>query len=283
MTAAAFRITQLTGDAVSLAIDWAAAEGWNPGLHDATCFAAADATGFFVGLEGDQPVATISVVKYGRTFAFLGLYIVKPGFRGKGYGYALWRHALATAEDRNVGLDGVLAQQDNYRRSGFELAYRNIRYRGVRGAAAPLDARIVPLSAVPLAETLAYDRAFFPDERSAFLRCWIAQPGTKAVAALRGGRIAGYGVIRPSREGMKIGPLFADDAALAEGIFTALAQRAPEGSAIFLDVPESNAAALALAQRHGMSAVFETARMYTGTAPALPLQRLYGVTSFELG
>ena len=27
------------------ALDWAAAEGWNPGLHDARCFQAADAQG----------------------------------------------------------------------------------------------------------------------------------------------------------------------------------------------------------------------------------------------
>ncbi|HLA33082.1 MAG TPA: GNAT family N-acetyltransferase, partial [Pseudomonas sp.] len=31
----------MTRAEVDLAIDWAAAEGWNPGLHDADCFYAA--------------------------------------------------------------------------------------------------------------------------------------------------------------------------------------------------------------------------------------------------
>ena len=32
-----------------------------------------------------------------------------------------------------------------------------------------------------------------------------------------------------------------------------------------------------------MAPVFETARMYTGAPPAIPVDRVYGVTSFELG
>jgi ribosomal protein S18 acetylase RimI-like enzyme len=277
------RITQLTGNEISLAIDWAAAEGWNPGLHDAACFAAADPAGFFAGWIDDVPVATISVVKYGATFAFLGLYIVKPAYRGRGYGLALWNHALATAHGRTVGLDGVVAQQDNYKRSGFALAYRNIRYGGVRGADAPLDARVVPLSRFAFGDVVRYDRAFFPEPRDEFLRCWIAQPDAKAMAVEQRSGIAGYGVIRPSRNGFKLGPLFADDASCAEALFQALATRVPAGAAIFLDVPEPNVSAIALAERHGMSPVFETARMYAGQAPKLPLAKLFGVTTFELG
>jgi GNAT superfamily N-acetyltransferase len=278
-----FRITQLSADELSLPIEWATAEGWDPGLHDQACFAVADPTGFHAGWIGDEPVATIAVVKYGATFAFLGLYIVKPEFRGQGYGFALWNHALGTARGRTVGLDGVVAQQANYRRSGFALAYRNVRYRGVRGPDAPLDARVVPLSRFPFSEVAKYDRAFFPEARDAFLRCWIAQPGAKAMAVEKHGAMAGYGVIRPSGHGFKVGPLFADDASCAEALFHALAMRTPAGAAIFLDVPEPNTAGVALAERHGMSPVFETARMYAGVAPKLPLAKLFGVTTFELG
>ena len=35
---------------------------------------------------------------------------------------------------RVIGLDGVVAQQENYRKSGFELAYANIRYGGTVAA-----------------------------------------------------------------------------------------------------------------------------------------------------
>ena len=45
----------------------------------------------------------------------------------------------------------------------------------------------------------------------------------------------------------------------------------------------STATAIALAQDFGLAPVFETARMYTGAIPPLRLQRVFGVTSFELG
>jgi GNAT acetyltransferase-like protein/acetyltransferase (GNAT) family protein len=283
MTSAALRIRALGPGEIGLAIEWAAVEGWNPGLHDAACFHAADPGGFLVGSLGDEPIATISVVKYGATFGFLGLYIVKKGFRGRGYGMQIWEAGLARLAGRNVGLDGVVAQQDNYRKSGFRFTYRNIRYRGTANTNAPIDARIVPLSSVPVADVIAYDRAFFPDDRSDFLRCWIAQPDSTALGILRGSTLAGYGVVRRSRDGYKIGPLFADDSAFAESLFGALQAYVPHGASLYLDAPEANAAAMALAERHGMTVVFETARMYTGAAPQLPLRRLFGVTTFELG
>src|SRR5262249_23948402 len=41
MKDASFRVRTMTPEEVVLATDWAAAEGWNPGLNDARCFAAA--------------------------------------------------------------------------------------------------------------------------------------------------------------------------------------------------------------------------------------------------
>lgn len=273
----------MTQQEVATAIEWAAAEGWNPGLHDAACFYAADPTGFLLGLLEDEPVATISVVKYGASFGFLGLYIVKPTHRGRGYGLQLWNAGLAHLAQRTIGLDGVVAQQANYRRSGFELAYRSIRYQGIGGGGGAMDLRIVPLWSIPFDELNAYDRLCFPADRALFLKCWIRQPQSTALGILHNGKLAGYGVIRASRFGYKIGPLFADDPDLAEALFNGLAACVADQAAIYLDTPETNPAAVALAQRHGMTVVFETARMYAGCAPDLPVRRLFGVTTFELG
>ncbi|MFL5173061.1 MAG: GNAT family N-acetyltransferase, partial [Microvirga sp.] len=55
------------------------------------------------------------------------------------------------------------------------------------------------------------------------------------------------------------------------------------GGLLFLDVPEPNQSALGLAARYGLAPAFQTARMYRGAAPGLPLDRIYGITSFELG
>lgn len=96
------------------------------------------------------------------------------------------------------------------------------------------------------------------------------------------GRITGYGVVRACREGHKIGPLFADTEEIADGLFQALAAKTGDGP-VFLDIPGPNMAAQRLCERHGMIPVFETARMYRGPAPELPLARIFGITTFELG
>ena len=116
---------------VNIAVDRATREGWNPGLNDTECFYAADQEGFLIGLVNDVPIASISAVKYGRSFGFLGFYIVSPDHRGKGYGYAIWQEGIKSLGERNIGLDGVLSQQENYKKSGFRLAYRNIRFKGI--------------------------------------------------------------------------------------------------------------------------------------------------------
>jgi hypothetical protein len=288
-------ISVMSPDDVRMALDWAAAEGWNPGLDDAEAFRAADPDGFLIARVDGVPAAVISVVRYGTTFGFLGLYIAAPAFRGQGIGWALWQAGMAALQGRTVGLDGVVAQQDNYRKSGFVLAHRNMRWQGV--PVLPASPSTTGLQAIgpELADAvLRYDAPFFPAPRESFLNVWLAAapptlpaegeggPSRRGMALLRDGAIAGYGVIRRCRGGWKIGPLFADDAAGAEALFDALAAVAP-GETVALDLPEPNRAAVALAQSRGLAPVFETARMYRGPDPQLPLDRIFGITTFELG
>ncbi|MDP1585512.1 MAG: GNAT family N-acetyltransferase [Bradyrhizobium sp.] len=276
------RIRPMRPEEIPIAVDWAAAEGWNPGLADDACFAAADPQGFFIGEFEGAPAATVSCVNYSGSFAFLGFYIVRKDLRGRGFGLRLWNAAIAHAGPRVIGLDGVAAQQQNYRKSGFELAYANVRYGG---AVTPPDAPpagVIALTKVPLAAVEAYDATVFPAPRTAFLRAWIGSPGHFGRAVMRDGRLAGWGVIRPCRKGRKIGPLVADDRATAEVVLSALLAGVGGGE-IFLDVPGINRDAVSLAQDLGLAPVFETARMYTGAIPPLRLDRVFGVTSFELG
>src|SRR4051794_19080751 len=171
------RIRPMRPDEISIAVEWAAAEGWNPGFEDGACFAAADPEGFLIGELDGAPAATVSCVNYGASFAFLGFYIVREDLRGRGYGLRIRNAAIAHAGPRVIGLDGVVAQQQNYRRSGFEFAYANVRYGGTVTAPDASQTGVVALTEVPLAAVEAYDANVFPAPRLAFLRAWIASPG----------------------------------------------------------------------------------------------------------
>ncbi len=284
MSSPRYTIRTMSKQDIETAIDWAAAEGWNPGLHDAESFYAADPNGFLMGEIDGEPVSTLSAVKYGNSFGFIGFYIVKPTYRGKGYGIQLWNAGIKYLAGRNIGLDGVLEQQENYKKFGFRLAYRNIRYEGVNESTTlPEKFKITDLSSIPFSSIQSYDQTFFPEERSIFLKSWVKQSGHHALGIMDGEQLAGYGVIRKCREGYKIGPLFADTPELAESLFTALRNRIERSVSIYFDVPETNDAAISIAEKYKMKPVFETARMYTINTPKIPIQKLFGVTSFELG
>ncbi len=277
-------IRPLSARELTLPLDWAAAEGWNPGRHDALAFHAADPDGFLVGeLPSGEPVAVISAVRTGDDFGFLGFYIVAPAHRGQGHGLRIWNAAMDRLAGRTIGLDGVVAQQANYAKNGFTLAHRNLRYGGTAPAAPTrLPPEVVDAHPIPFGQLVAFDAVHFGQPRAAFLRAWIDLPDSRTLTIVRNGVIEGFGQIRRCRSGCKIGPLFAQTESDADMLFTALAGYAP-GEPLFLDPPEPNAAAVALARRHGLEPVFETARMYRGPAPKLPLDRIFGITSFELG
>lgn len=267
-------------------VDWAAIEGWNPGLADADIFWATDPEGFIAAEIDGEMVGGGSIVSYGGTYGFMGFFIVHPDHRGRGLGNTLWHARRQMLIDRlqktaSIGMDGVFDMQSYYAKGGFEFAGRDLRFE-TKGKPSKFSGDIVDLGEFEFAEIEAYDRAHFPAPRSGFLRRWLNQPGAFSVGSPGNGRLAGFAVMRPCRKGYKIGPLFADTPAIAENLFLALSARAP-GELIYLDVPENNPLAIEMVSRHKMVEVFGCAKMYLGPKPTLPEQEIYCVTSFELG
>jgi ribosomal protein S18 acetylase RimI-like enzyme len=279
-------IRQMTRTELDTLVEWAANEGWNPGLNDAQIFWDTDPEGFVAAELGGELIGGGSIVSYGGRFGFMGFFIIRPDCRSQGLGRRLWFHRRDLLISRLqspavVGMDGVFDMQGFYRRGGFILFNRDLRFEGVGAAGAYADT-LVDLASVPFAEVARYDAAHFPAPRERYLKAWITQAGSRALGAVQDGVLRGYGVIRPCRQGFKIGPLFAADGESAEALFLGLGDIAP-GEPIFLDVPENNPEAMALARRHGLREIFGCARMYYGPPPVLPYGEIFGVTTFELG
>ncbi|GLZ87628.1 N-acetyltransferase GCN5 [Metapseudomonas resinovorans] len=270
-------------------VDWAAREGWNPGLHDAELFWANDPEAYIAADLDGVLIGGGAITSYAGEFGFMGFFIIRPEFRGRGLGDMLWharRDRLLTRLNPGaaIGMDGVFAMQDYYAKGGFVFSHRNLRFQTLVAEPpewAP-DEEVLLLADFPLDEVQAYDRLCFPAPRVRFLQDWITQPEALALGCRRNGRLAGFGVIRRCLAGCKIGPLFAEDASAAEALFAQLSEFAIDGP-LFLDAPENNPDAMALVQRHGMEEVFGCARMYLGPLPAVTQHRVFGVTTFELG
>lgn len=284
MQIANYSIRQAQENDMTYIIKKATKEGWNPGLNDGTAFFSADPKGFFIGEYNHEKISCISAVRY-NGFGFIGLYIVEEDFRGNGFGLALWNHAMSYLNGLNIGLDGVVAQQENYKKTGFNLAHTNMRFKYIPTHAPSIEQpdHIISAPLVDFETLLAYDLAHFPARRETFLRNWISTETAKTLVYQdKQKRIQGMGTIRHCFKGFKIGPLFARTPEIADQLFTSLipfSQQKP----IFLDIATNNPDALALVKKYQMTYVFETARMYTQNQPALPWREVYGITSFELG
>lgn len=264
---------------------WATVEGWNPGLADLGIARACDPDAFIALRDGDELAGGGSIFSYGGDFGFMGLFIVRSDLRGGGLGATLWHYRRDRLLRRlnpgaSIGMDGVFDMVKFYERGGFRFAHRDLRFEGT--ARGKLDPAAIPLADLPFAAIEGFDRKFFPSPRSAFLRRWIAQPGAHAQALLEDADVVAFGVARPCHSGFKIGPAFADSAAIAERLLTSL-MGAIDGEKVQIDIPEPNGAGLALAARFGLTESFGCVRLYHGPIPRLPLGRIFGVTSFEFG
>ncbi|MFJ2646508.1 GNAT family N-acetyltransferase [Streptomyces sp. NPDC087420] len=291
-----FEIAGASADDIRALGEWAADEGWNPGDSDGQAFFPTDPDGFLFGRLDGEPVASISAVRYGTDFGFIGFYIARPSVRGQGYGIQVWRAGMARLAGRNVGLDGVIDQQDNYRASGFRRAWNNIRYEGVpssgggdgggaggaRGGEWRDGITLRDARTVPFGQLAAYDRRFFPAPRPGFLASWVGLPDRTALVAIRDGELDGFAVMRASRGASRIGPLYASSQEVAAALVGGLSATSP-GAPVAIDVPDINAPSVELMERLGLSPSFEAARMYTGPDPDVDLAGLFAVTSLELG
>lgn len=271
---------------VTTLVDWARNEGWNPGTHDAEVFYATDPNGFYGYFYDGELIAGGSVVSYGGAFGFMGFFIVRPEYRASGIGRRLWfrrRDYLLSRlnEGAPIGMDGVVAMQPFYRKGGFLPAFRDERYV-ITGAPCPVDQYVTSITAVDFSEVFDYDRLCFGFSRPVFLKQWLELPGSFSFKYVSGGQLAGFAVMRKATEGYKVGPLFADNVVIAEALYRACMNAVP-AEPLFLDIPVSNPAAVGLANKYGATYVFECARMYYGKAPELPLEKIFGITTFELG
>ncbi len=261
-------------------LDWAAAEGWNPGLDDAEAFLYADPGGFFIAEIKGRPVAAISVVNHSPEFAFLGFYICAPGYRGQGIGLALWSHALDHADTRTVGLDGVADQEANYARSGFVRTGATHRFEG--SLAGKPDGSVRPVAEQDRPVLARLDSAANGVDRPRFLTSWITDTQNRRSLVLEpAGVITGFATFRRCRNGIKIGPIVAPDAAAALQLVQAGLALMP-AHPVIIDIPSSNIELIDMLTDLGFQETFATARMYRGTPPKTS-GTLQAIASMELG
>ncbi|NET60727.1 MAG: GNAT family N-acetyltransferase [Symploca sp. SIO2E6] len=275
-----FQVCPMTKDDLKIVLSWEVSEGFNPGIDDADNFYIADPGGFLIGKFNGKPISCIAVVRYHPQFNFIGHYIVKAEERKKGFGLKTWQEAWKLIDGQPAALNAVLEQVNNYQKFGFKPAHANFRYQGIIVGTISPDVR--DLKSIDFEQLCCYDRQYFPSHRSDFISTWINQPHGQGYAIINDSDLVGYGVIRKATDGFRIGPIFAENENIAEKLLLALATYT-EGSPIYVDVPNINKSAILLFENYQMSPILECIAMYTAEPPNIDWQKVFAVTSVELG
>ncbi len=280
------KFRKLNLDGLKILVSWALKEGWNPGPLDAEVFYGTDPDGFYGVFIEDVLIAGGSVVSYNQEFGFMGFFIVKPEYRSLGIGKKLWylRRDLLISRLNNgasIGMDGVLTMQPFYQKGGFKIAFKDIRYEKT-GCPFTTDENISPITDNDFNELLRVDKKYFGFERSKFLKSWLKLPHNRTFKYIIDGTIKGYAIVRKVDLGFKVCPLFAEDEKIAEELYKACLNSVI-GHPLYLDVPTINKNAMHIVSMYDAHYVFECARMYYGNAPNIDMNKVYGITTFELG
>lgn len=267
-------------------VQWAEHEGWNPGPNDAEVYWATDPDGYYGYFHNRELIAGGSIVSYNQEFGFMGFFIVKPEHRATGIGRKLWYERRDTLLSRlhpnaTIGMDGVVDMQGFYQKGGFEIAFKDERYERI-GKVFTIDSNISAITDKDIENILDYDKQCFGYSRPQFLQPWLKMPDNKTFKYLGNGKLLGFAIVRKANVGYKVCPLFAETPIVAEELYKACLNSVV-GEPLYLDIPMVNSAAIDLVKKYEAKYVFECARMYLGTPPKVDTNKIYGITTFELG
>jgi len=263
-------------------IELAAREGWNPGLYDGYNYYNVDPEGFFLAELNGGMAGCIWAVRYSINFGFIGGHVVLPPFRKQGIGEALFKKALEHLNGRLVGIDGLVSGEEFYNMYGFTSEYEIMRFGGIIIVEGEPDFKVTAANDVDLIVLAKYDERMFGILRPAFVKAWVEQPGAESACYVEEGRIRGFSVLRPCRKGYRLGPLFADSPQIARTLICHLACKTG-GNPVFIDVPLINNEAVMLVHGLGMKPVLSRLRLYNHQGMKLPLNKIYGFTTLDIG
>lgn len=263
------------------------AAGWNQVAADWEIFRALGTV--HAARDGGRVVATAATLPYGE-FAWISMVLVLPDYRQHGLGTRLLKRCVEqlTAQGRVSVLDATPAGLPIYRGIGFRetWSYRRL----VRQAAQPSGMAPTPAGGVtvrPIADAdwtllCAYDATAFGADRSALLQRLRGRLPPAELIAERSGRIAGFSLGRDGRSAVQIGPIIAEDDAVALALLGRALPALP--GTVYIDFADAKSHVGQWLAGHGFTAQRPLTRMLLNRAEGFDdTARTFAVVGPEFG
>jgi len=246
--------------------------GWNQNIADWR-FMLGAGRGFGLKNEGGTWEASSLVLPLGQHLAWISMVLVTTSLRGGGVGTGLLKRCLdeVRSNDAVAGLDATEQGRPIYLKLGFHDLYKIARWQLDRAkdvVAPPPGVSVRPFTFADLPKLPAYDRPLSGMERPTLLaHLATRQPGLAWVAETPSGKLMGFGLGREGRNASSIGPVIADNEAVALALISK-ATTAAKGPFI-IDMPETHGAIRGWLEKQGAVSPRAYMRMTLGTAKKL--------------
>lgn len=284
------RLKRLREDDIADALALSEEAGWNQIAADWRIFIElGEAYGLTADSAGGRLIASAAILPQGDRFGWISMVLVTAASQRQGLARWLLRHSLESLAARRLVplLDATPAGRAVYRGLGFADCWslrRLVLRQPLRASAEPAAADVLvrPLKASDWPAAIAYDRAVFGAERGALLRRLAGRLPPAALIAERGGEIAGLLLGRDGRVMSQLGPLVAEDDAIA----CALLRRAVAavGAPLAIDVADRHARLGEWLGGLGFTSERPLTRMICGRDAAFDDEvRLFAIAGPELG
>ena len=241
----------------------------------------------WVACDDDGKVlGTASWWAYGEQFGTVGLVLVDQAHQGQGIGRQLMNVVMSDAAPRVLQLVATKAGLTLYQRCGFREHHGIRQHQGTATqipAFAPLrDTVLRAVSPADLEAVCDLDAAAFGANRRQLVSAVFNDGSGGGVLARRNGRTAGFALVRQAGRGTTIGPVVAEDEALAIALIAH--QLNTNGGITRVDVPADATQLADWLEAAGIVCVDDVTTMVRGNVAEERTQaRVFGLVSQALG
>jgi ribosomal protein S18 acetylase RimI-like enzyme len=279
-----YRIRPLIADDLPLGLHLSRQAGWNQLEADWRRALELQPEGCFVAEWNGKAAGTTTTCIFGSV-AWIAMVLVEESLRGRGIGAALMVHALAYLDHSGVAtvrLDATPLGKPLYEGLGFAEQFRLARYEG--------NLPPLPLSPSAQVETAvssdwealtALDETATRTNRRKLLKRLCGEEMHSVRCVRHSGCVTGFLTSRPGAKATYLGSCIASTEAGPLLLADALDRYA--GQRVFIDMPETNEAAIRLVETRGLSIQRYLTRMCRGVTVCEQIPLLWGSSGPEKG
>ena len=257
-----FHLRVMTPDDIPAGMRLKEIAGWNQTLGDWERFLRASPHGCFVAETDGDVVGTVATISYEGRFAWIGMVLVDPAWRGHGIGTRLLEKAIEYLEGcalPSMKLDATPQGKPLYEKLGFTSEYEIERWQLQRVPVPEVTGGAGSLTE----ETIVQDREIFGADRSSLLRSVALENPALVLQARSQGKLTGYSFGRRGALADHLGPWVAQDESSACDLLDEFLLRS-RGDKVFVDGMRNNPWALKLLRERGFQFARSLTRMYRG-------------------